>query len=265
MSVNDRIRAHAENQREQAREVLEEHEPENKEVQEPVKPEITDDIEVEIDGDKITLGELRNGYLRQSDYTKKTMSLAEQRKAYEKELAEAKEYILAINDYYKNNPDKYNEMVEFYNNNGEVTVKDKGDEGKTSVQKAMRNPEYDNQLKKIMQEQEQLKRDVRMREIDNAIAKFKHENQSDDEYVELVMQVANGNFDKSLSVYENLETAHKRLSGVVDRGIKQVEDKTKQKLQAKFSGGSGIERSNAKTDEESLVESLFNKKAQGIL
>jgi hypothetical protein len=43
---------------------------------------------VKIDGDEheVTLDELRNGYQRQADYTRKSQSLAEQRKAYESNL-----------------------------------------------------------------------------------------------------------------------------------------------------------------------------------
>lgn len=37
----------------------------------------------EIDGQELTLDELKNGYLRQSDYTKKTQELAEKRKELE--------------------------------------------------------------------------------------------------------------------------------------------------------------------------------------
>jgi hypothetical protein len=37
----------------------------------------------DIDGEQISLSELRNGYLRQSNFTKKTQELAEQRKVYE--------------------------------------------------------------------------------------------------------------------------------------------------------------------------------------
>ena len=39
--------------------------------------------EVEFDGGKVTLKELQDGYLRQSDYTRKTQELAEQRKTLE--------------------------------------------------------------------------------------------------------------------------------------------------------------------------------------
>jgi len=40
---------------------------------------------VEIDGEQLTLEEVKLGYLRQSDYTKKTQAVAEQRKAVEEE------------------------------------------------------------------------------------------------------------------------------------------------------------------------------------
>ena len=54
--------------------------------------EATDEAEepadyIEIDGERVTLDEVGNGYLRQADYTKKTQELAEQRKANESELA----------------------------------------------------------------------------------------------------------------------------------------------------------------------------------
>lgn len=43
---------------------------------------------VEVDGEETTVEELRNGYLRQKDYTRKTQELSESRKAMQAELAE---------------------------------------------------------------------------------------------------------------------------------------------------------------------------------
>ena len=43
---------------------------------------------LEVDGEETTVEELRNGYLRQKDYTRKTQELAESRKAMQAELAE---------------------------------------------------------------------------------------------------------------------------------------------------------------------------------
>lgn len=66
--------------------------PTEPEVQEPDKvdePEVETKEEeqfVEIDGEKLTIDELKNGYLRQSDYTKKTQEVAKNRKENEEAL-----------------------------------------------------------------------------------------------------------------------------------------------------------------------------------
>lgn len=51
--------------------------------------EYYDDTFVEIDGERVNLGELRKGYLRHSDYTKKTTEAAQMRKEAEKIASEA--------------------------------------------------------------------------------------------------------------------------------------------------------------------------------
>ena len=58
----------------------------------PATPD-TAEVTVEIDGkpQKVTVQELKNGYLRQADYTRKTQALAEQRKALEPEFAQVRE------------------------------------------------------------------------------------------------------------------------------------------------------------------------------
>jgi hypothetical protein len=45
--------------------------------------EQSEEMTLEVDGESLTAEELKLGYLRQSDYTKKTQAVAEQRKAYE--------------------------------------------------------------------------------------------------------------------------------------------------------------------------------------
>lgn len=64
-----------------------EEEGEELEAEEESEGEITDDEEAEflfeVDGQELSADELRKGYLRQSDYTKKTQSLSEQRKEME--------------------------------------------------------------------------------------------------------------------------------------------------------------------------------------
>ena len=78
---------------EQEKSQVEEATPEVKEeveptpVQEEVKeePKIPDEIEIEGIG-KLTVDELKNGYLRQSDYTKKTQEVSKLRKEHEEAL-----------------------------------------------------------------------------------------------------------------------------------------------------------------------------------
>jgi len=71
---------------EEAEEALESEEVEY-EVEEP-EAQTDTAYTVKIDGEEfeVTLDELRNGYQRQADYTRKSQSLAEQRKAYEANL-----------------------------------------------------------------------------------------------------------------------------------------------------------------------------------
>ena len=66
-----------------------EEEAEDEPEQEPEEPSL---YTIKVDGEEITvtLDELRNGYSRQSDYTRKAQALAEQRRAAEQELAQAR-------------------------------------------------------------------------------------------------------------------------------------------------------------------------------
>lgn len=61
--------------------------------------EVVDDkpITVEVDGKEVTIDELKNGYLRQSDYTKKTQEVAHQRKETEEAIK--------LYEHLKNNPE----------------------------------------------------------------------------------------------------------------------------------------------------------------
>jgi hypothetical protein len=56
--------------------------------EEVVETETSPSYTVKVDGEEVevNLDELRNGYQRQADYTRKSQSLAEQRKAYEANL-----------------------------------------------------------------------------------------------------------------------------------------------------------------------------------
>jgi hypothetical protein len=86
------------------------------------KPALDDDTLIDMGEDRqpITLKELKNGYLRQSDYTKKTQKLAEERKAFE---AEKQQYepVKQWLDYIQANPylfQQINQAIEQWNNTG---------------------------------------------------------------------------------------------------------------------------------------------------
>lgn len=73
--------------------------------EEDAHTELSDDTEISLGEDKqpVTLSELKQGYLRQSDYTKKTQALAEERKQFESLQAEY-EPIKEWTEYWANNP-----------------------------------------------------------------------------------------------------------------------------------------------------------------
>ena len=55
-----------------------------------------EELTFEVDGESLTAEELKLGYLRQSDYTKKTQAVAEQRKAFEAQSAETEATMSAL-------------------------------------------------------------------------------------------------------------------------------------------------------------------------
>ena len=58
--------------------------------------EESEELTFEVDGETLTAEELKLGFLRQSDYTKKTQAVAEQRKALEAQSAEAEATMSAL-------------------------------------------------------------------------------------------------------------------------------------------------------------------------
>jgi hypothetical protein len=76
--------------------------------EEELVEEPTSTYTVKVDGEEfeVTLDELRNGYQRQSDYTRKSQALAEQRKAYESNVqaiqSERQQYAAALQNMVQN-------------------------------------------------------------------------------------------------------------------------------------------------------------------
>jgi len=64
--------------------------------------ELSEDLEIELpDGTSATLKELREGHLRQADYTKKTQALAEERKKFEAESTKSQETLENVQAWYE--------------------------------------------------------------------------------------------------------------------------------------------------------------------
>ena len=88
------------------------------------KPLFDDDTEISLGEDKqpVKLSELKNGYLRQSDYTKKTQALSDERKVFESEKAEL-EPMRDWLDYVNSNPylmQQVNNAINTWNSLGEI-------------------------------------------------------------------------------------------------------------------------------------------------
>ncbi|MET3699352.1 hypothetical protein SAMN05877753_1029 [Bacillus oleivorans] len=89
---------------------------------------LDDDTEIELGEDKkpVKLSELKNGYLRQSDYTKKTQALADERKAFETEketYKPVKEWL----DYINGNPylfDQINKAIDQWEKTGALPIEE---------------------------------------------------------------------------------------------------------------------------------------------
>lgn len=81
---------------------------------EPQQPAEDDDPEVEVtvDGkaEKIKLSELKNSYMRQADYTRKTQDLADARRTLEQRKAEQDEAYNRLSEVLKNSTEKLQEL-----------------------------------------------------------------------------------------------------------------------------------------------------------
>lgn len=120
--------------------------PDEAEVKEPAK----DEKKYEVDGEELTIKELISGYRRDSDYRKKTMSLAEDRKAYEREIVEAKEELTAA---YKemetelNLKQQFDSFLDLVQLNDPDFYQELNDKYK-EAQKHLRNPYFEAKIQK---------------------------------------------------------------------------------------------------------------------
>jgi hypothetical protein len=84
---------------------VEEETEESEEVEDPTdeteeesedEPDVITEGTIEVDGEKLSVDEIKLGYMRQADYTKKTQAVAEQRKAAEEQTANYESTLSAL-------------------------------------------------------------------------------------------------------------------------------------------------------------------------
>lgn len=115
-------------------------------------PTITDDTEIDLGEGKqaVKLSELKAGYLRQSDYTKKTQALADERKAFESEKTEY-EPLKGMNDFLNSNPwlaQQINTFIQEFSQTGSISLED-----------ALQDATYGQHLNYLMAENKRLSKE----------------------------------------------------------------------------------------------------------
>lgn len=108
---------------------------------------------VEVNGEKIPFNEVTNGYMRQSDYTRKTQEIAKQRQ----EMQDALELV----DYLKENPHVAQRLVEAQQSTGQATPQQGN------------NPGVVDKFNPAMKEIEEIKNELFMDKLDREINTLK--------------------------------------------------------------------------------------------
>lgn len=99
----------------------------------------------------VRLSELKKGYLRQSDYTKKTQALAEERKAYEAER-QAIEPVKQLSDFLDQNPYVREQIRTF--------IREFTQTGRIPIEEALQDAVYGQYINALMAQNAQLQREL---------------------------------------------------------------------------------------------------------
>jgi hypothetical protein len=225
------------------------------------------------DGSTMTLKELKEGSLRHSDYTKKTMSLAEEKKAFENRKQELEAFVSNMDKYYNENPEAYNEVIKHFKVNQEVEVPE-GNKSKKSEEKkeTVRNYEYDKTISSLKKEldavKEQQSNDKAQLEVDKAIAHFTstHSNLSR-ENVDEVLKVAQENIVPNKSMNEIIDNAYKiwEFENLSKSRQLSQEQQRLEKVSSQYFGGGDKGGLKQRSDGELLKEAIFKKQSDSIL
>lgn len=126
---------------------------------------LDDDTEIDMGEGRqpVKLSELKKGYLRQSDYTKKTQALAEERKALEQER-EALKPVREWLDYITANPYLFNQIQQ--------AIQQWNQTGVLPIEEVMQDAEYARYINHLLAENTRLQKELDSLKADYETVKF---------------------------------------------------------------------------------------------
>lgn len=211
MSIGDRLQAQAMNQRDAGMATLEQ------------SGRMPDEAQVEIDGEQIPIAELKKGYLRQADYTRKTQELADAKRkaeAVEQELAQHRQFYANVNAFFAQRPDVYQDVEKWAESKGQDagtprTIKE--NEDNMPADKPANKTELPPEIQQKLARLEMLEGDVKdvrgnmaKIQVDKAIERLMADmGVSRKEEISPVIEYAGKNWNSSKDYYNNLVDAFK--------------------------------------------------------
>lgn len=186
----------------------------------------------------VKLSELKKGYLRQADYTKKTQTLAEERKAFEAER-QAVEPVKQLSDFLNQNPYVREQIRTF--------IREFTQTGRIPIEEALQDAAYGQYINALMAQNEQLQRELHElrerygeKELSDIARELKAEygDLATDEYLEHLKERGKQE-GLSLSVLKEIAESHlakqklAREQEARTKASKEAEIKTYQKMREK--------------------------------
>jgi hypothetical protein len=199
-------------------------------------PLFNDDTEIDLGEGRnpVKLAELKNGYLRQSDYTKKTQALSDERKTFESERAEL-EPVKGWLEYINTNPylfQQINNAIQEWNQTGVLPLEEviNTESGPYINHLMSENSRLQKELDRISGEYQTTKFDGDMKALVNDL-KAEYGDLIDSEYEQSLITQAKEQ-GLSIDVLKRIakgDLAEKKLQQTQQES-KKVEAKTKQKI-----------------------------------
>lgn len=215
------------------------------------QPSLTDDLEIDLGEGRnpVKFSELKNGYLRQSDYTKKTQALSEERKQFEQQIQEyepVKQWV----DYIQSNPYLFKQIdqaINEWNNTGYLPLSEVLEESPQAAQ-------YINELMRQVNDLEKQLNDVNGQyqetkfgtEMNSVLSELKNEFKElvTPEYEQSLMKQAKENgftaeVVKRIAKGDLADMKLKQLSQNTQKQKAQIEAETIKKLQKNATSSTG--------------------------